>query len=507
MFVVLVTACTVSSQLTPSPAPSSATAPSITRTDTPTPAFALPTLTLPPTLTPSPTSTPTPLLNFKALSYNILYGAGVDRIFDAGVPIALVGKNRLPELLSFIKRADPDILGIQEANAWDAGTPPVIQQVAQELGMNYFLATTPSGFNLGLLTKFQILETENLSSEIGRQGALRVKLRAPSGETLNVFVSHLDPASSDTRLCEVESLVRQMQPYTARGTILLGDMNFQRSSREFLKLEQAGWQSVAVEKSWGIDQVWMSPFAKWSSTAWYDSLTLPSGVSDHAPIGAEISIYPGLVTIPTPPEPTATIQSSSVVLDALEGLQISRSDPFDDPCTFSRWNSRWKTEKFTNGRLEIAGEESWQAFASRYKQFSEGQGVILRFQFAKGSEFGIHFDNTAWNTGLYRRFGINVRDEKIRSTTWQGPTEIRLEDLSGNLDPAPDTWYNLLLALGRNGDLKVMVWDPARPSRTLQYRVHMGEQWTVLPWILEVGANKGSVWVDDFSEISFSAIK
>ncbi|MCI0478074.1 MAG: hypothetical protein L0Y55_17670, partial [Anaerolineales bacterium] len=131
------------------------TAPTVTTTPT---SVAVPTFTL----------TPTPLARFKILSYNILYGAGVERQYDAGVLPHLVGKNRLPDLVSFVRTINPDVWSIQEANGWERGTPPVIQQVAQELGMNYHLAQTPGGFHLGLITKFEIVETENLSAEVGR---------------------------------------------------------------------------------------------------------------------------------------------------------------------------------------------------------------------------------------------------------------------------------------------------------------------------------------------------
>ncbi len=82
------------------------------------------------------------------MSYNILYGAGVDRLWDTALPPNLAGQSRLSVLLS------------------------VIQQVGEELSMNYYLAWTASRFHLGLLTKFPILEAENLSAEVRRQGAL-----------------------------------------------------------------------------------------------------------------------------------------------------------------------------------------------------------------------------------------------------------------------------------------------------------------------------------------------
>ncbi len=226
----------------------------------------------------------------------------------------------------------------------------------------------------------------------------------------------------------------------------------------------------------------------WTNTSWFDSLPVPSGISDYNPIGAEIRLYSQLASIATPvmPPPTPTIQPPAVVSDMLSGLEISRLETFDDPCTFSRCTSRGKTEKITNGRLEITGEPSWQSFASRYRVFSEGEGVIFRFQFAKGSEFGIQFDNSASKTDLYRRFGTSVRDKRVNAVTWESQAGMRLGDLKGNLHLAPDTRYNLLPAVGKNEDLITEVSDPANLSRILKRRDQKGEQWTGLPWIFRV---------------------
>ena len=515
LFCVFLMACTAPSPATvlpmathtaEIPTPTATWTPTVTPTVTPTFApTSIPTVTPTPALTP----TPAPLASVKVLSYNILYGAGFDRQWDAGVPPDLVGKNRLPDLITTVKAINPDIWGIQEATGWDRGTPPVIQQAAQELGLNYFLARVPSGFHLGLITKFEILETENLSAEVGRQGVLRATLLSPEGKKLVVFVVHLDPATVDTRVCEVNSLIQQMQPYTGQWTILMGDMNFQPHSREYKQLEQAGWQPMAVEPSWGIDQIWVYPSVRWTSTTWFQSLPTPKDLSDHNPIGAELYAYSTVATTPTltpfAPAPLAPIPP--FVSNALAGMQVLRFDGFDDSCAFSKWTSRWITEKFSNGVLEISGEEPWQANASRYKEFSAGQGVLIRFQYTRGSEFEFHFDNPGWNSEPYRRFGINLFNNRARATTWQGINGPRSERLSDDPDFAPDIWYTLLLALGKDGEAVAQIWDPTDPLRVVKYHGWLDDKSSGLPWIFQISANKGKVLIDSLMEISFSAIK
>ena len=89
---------------------------------------------------PTATTTPTPLLTIKVVSYNILFGAGVERKYDDILSPEWRNKNRLTDFLSFIDGIKPDILGVQEANGWNRGVPTVVQQAANRLEMNYYLA-------------------------------------------------------------------------------------------------------------------------------------------------------------------------------------------------------------------------------------------------------------------------------------------------------------------------------------------------------------------------------
>ncbi len=504
VFFLLLVACT-NSRVLPQSTTAQPQASSVSGTPAPTP-----TATETPTDTPTPilVPTPAPLLSLRVLSYNLLYGAGAERQWDSALPIALVGRNRLPELLSFIKRANPDIWGIQEANGWDRGTPPLVRRVADELGMNSFLVTTPLDFHVGLLTRFAILETEDLSPTVGRRGALRARLQSPQGQPLNVFVVHLDPSSTEARLCELNTLQRLAQPYLHETTLLIGDFNFLPDSPEFARLAQAA-QSVAVETSWGLDQIWIFPPTVWSGTSWYQSLMLPSGVSDHSPIGAEINLYPPATPHPTPqplslPPPLAL---PSAVSDLVVGAKVSYIDGFDNLCPFAVWTSRWKTERVWNGVLEITGEAPWQASVSRYRDLSPGQAVLLRFQFTRGSEFEISFENAAWNTDLYRRLGINLRDDAAQAVLWQGAADMRGENLKGDLYPKPDTWYQLLLALDQQNEFSVQMWEPGDPSHPLLYRAGLGDLPAPLYWTFSIGADKGRVSIDDYAELSFDAFK
>jgi endonuclease/exonuclease/phosphatase family metal-dependent hydrolase len=238
------------------------------------------------------------------LSYNILFGAGVDRKYDDLLPPELRSRNRLPELISFINGVKPDILGIQEANGWNTGNPSIIRQVARQLDMNYYLAEAPNDFHVVLLTKFKIVSMENLSGTEGSpifesMRALRATLLTPDGQSLNVFIVHFDPFSTRIRLHQVDALIDELEPYKEQVTSLLGDMNFCVGWPEYTILGHAGWQHAAVATD--IDQIWISPSATWTSKP----LSLLGNfardlrdLSDHMPVGTEINIYPAGVNNP-----------------------------------------------------------------------------------------------------------------------------------------------------------------------------------------------------------------
>ena len=84
-----------------------------------------PTLTRTPAPTLTPTITPLPQLTIRVMAYNLRLGGGMGNM------------NRLDDLITFVKQANPDILGLEEANGWESGNPSVIERFANALNMNW----------------------------------------------------------------------------------------------------------------------------------------------------------------------------------------------------------------------------------------------------------------------------------------------------------------------------------------------------------------------------------
>jgi endonuclease/exonuclease/phosphatase family metal-dependent hydrolase len=234
----------------------------------------------------------------RVMSYNILYGAGATTDWEqksANLSPYPYQGNRLPYVLSVIRAAQPDIIGLQEVAGWEREPWPLVGQVAAELGMNYFMARSPSGLNVVLFTRFQIIDAEDLSKQVGNVGALRATLVDDSGQLIYVFVVHLDPFSAETRERELEVLTGLMAPYLHSPTVLIGDLNMgclnnPAHCREYQLLNQAGWQ-LGVWGDYLIDQVWTSPLLSQS----VQPMSFPAAsfaISDHLPVGAILQLPP-----------------------------------------------------------------------------------------------------------------------------------------------------------------------------------------------------------------------
>lgn len=251
------------------------------------------------------------------MSFNILYGGGADPEWETKLHVLSsfwVGKDRLANLKKFIKEVDPDIIGLQEAVGWGNGNPSVIQTVAKELGMYYYLADAEEGLvnDVVLLSKFEITEAEKLPFEKYAPYGLKAKIKAPDGNDIYIYVIHLSGPNDTPRKqsCEIQALIQHMHPYMQNKIILMGDFNMNRGSDIYITLENSGMVPVQIESGRGIDQIWASPSLVWSKTKWFKNVIVPIDISDHNPVAVEIEIFPGSTEISptTQPSPPTTAE-------------------------------------------------------------------------------------------------------------------------------------------------------------------------------------------------------
>jgi endonuclease/exonuclease/phosphatase family metal-dependent hydrolase len=227
-------------------------------------------------------------VSLKVMSFNLLWGAGHERRFDENIPQRFRGVDRVPELRAFLQRAGADVLAIQEAAGWDNGSPPLVQQVAEELGMHYILAPDAWELHIILLSKYPIIAAEYVSRLQGFNGvAVRATLAVAPNVYVNVIAVHLNSMSSQTRTCQVEAVFDIASKLEGR-TLLLGDMNFRPQASQALALDDRGWQLVAAQADWPIDQIWLDTSGSVTTGNWWDGLEMPPRISDHFPVGVDM---------------------------------------------------------------------------------------------------------------------------------------------------------------------------------------------------------------------------
>ncbi len=141
---------------------------------------------------------------------------------------------------------DPDIINFSESPS-----EPVVQQIAQRLGMNY--VRFPGGGNWPgtLLSRFEILDSKNIPiADSKRPDDLftrhwgKATVRLPEGESLIVHSAHLrPPPSSEIRVREIHEMLKSMRDdlKAERSMLLLGDLNHAPTPPEYPMWTTAGW--------------------------------------------------------------------------------------------------------------------------------------------------------------------------------------------------------------------------------------------------------------------------
>lgn len=221
--------------------------------------------------------------------------------------------------------------------------------------------------------------------------------------------------------------------------------------------------------------------------------------------GCSGSASPGIETpppasTPTPVPPTPTLAPPPMLLEYLDGVVVTGVDRFDSAAGWDLFAG-----SIADGSLEIIGND-WNGLVKK-GAFAEGEGIVVDFKYQPDSVFEVFFDNGEFDTDPYRRLGIYLSDAYIKTNHWLGKEGFGFKDLEGNFKTEPGAWYSLLMALDKQGEFLVVVWDPGDASRLISYHQGALENWASLPWTFRIGANAGVIEFDDFMEITFVAIK
>ncbi len=238
-----------------------------------------------------------PASTFRAMTYNIHHGEGLDRKVD------------LVRIAELIKREGADIVALQEVDKGveRTGRRDLPQELAALTGMTCVFSNNLSyqggEYGNALLTRFPILSSTNTHFKMlhaPEPRGLQELVLDVHGRKLAVFNTHLDAGHDDN---ERWSLVGQLGTITKSVTgmpvLLCGDFNATPENRVYTQVNQwfddswikaghgNGWTIPAEAPRRRIDYLWIS---KSDSLVPLKAWVPESNASDHLPVVTEFQL-------------------------------------------------------------------------------------------------------------------------------------------------------------------------------------------------------------------------
>ncbi|SRR5579884_2286848 len=145
----------------------------------------------------------------KILSYNILSG----------------GQDRLPLIASIIRKQQPDVVSILEANSYSN-----VEALAHQLKMHLTFgeANERSQTHIAWLSRFPVLQSENYRLPIFAKTLLKIEILW-EGTPLALFAAHLKAGqyqeNDQHRAEEVRTILDILRPLGEKLHLLAGDLN------------------------------------------------------------------------------------------------------------------------------------------------------------------------------------------------------------------------------------------------------------------------------------------
>jgi hypothetical protein len=195
---------------------------------------------------------------------------------------------------------------------------------------------------------------------------------------------------------------------------------------------------------------------------------------------------------------TPTINLQAPMNKYLSNITVTSADWFD---ALSKENWSCNLANNTDGMLLINSGSS----CTRINVFHTGQGVLTSFKLDKDSGFTFWFSDRLgqWDTDSYKRFGFATSSNNgAEASIFDGKNWVGKKLQSQK----PETWYNLLLAIGNKSNFLLIVWERDNPTNEIVYSRQI-TNWNDIDWELIFDSHYGTVRFDDYMEISFSEIK
>jgi len=271
-------------------------------------------------------------------------------------------------------------------------------------------------------------------------------------------------------------------PYTRKGN---------RTNRSFLAIITTAAMLLFACQAFSLPLSKTNPSTPIETTVTTSSTPSPTNTN-----------IPTATTVP----PTPTVEPPPFLSGFLTDVQIRLTDGFD---TLDNWHTfDSDSGAVSNGMFVLKGKADWSSGVVFNQPLTEGFGVMIKVKTGDNADLksGIIFNTGEYNMDNYKQFGIYYG--RIPQTNLvQGKTGLGYKNLEGNFTPVANSWHSLFMAIGRNGELLAVIWNPNDTTKWSIHHVTMGEKWANLTWEFLAQADIGeTVYLKDFSLFTFGQI-
>lgn len=229
------------------------------------------------------------------------------------------------------------------------------------------------------------------------------------------------------------------------------------------------------------------------------------------PPAVEPTLAPPTVAAPTEAAPAEAGETPvapndsglpAFVTEELGTMTVLRVDTFDQ-LDANYWEFDPALAAGSNGSAILTGNKSWATALKLKRLLVENQALMLTFQMAKGTHFGIQLSNGAPGTPEYRSFGFYRPQSVMLSRVFQGTEDIRQDvALRGDLKVHRfNTWYQLILAVKNNGHFFLLLWNPADPTQYNLIHDVFDESWMGKEWTYSLEIKDGQLTLNEAQEL------
>ena len=224
--------------------------------------------------------------------------------------------------------------------------------------------------------------------------------------------------------------------------------------------------------------------------------------------GVDVQRVPTLVPTGSAVTPGPTRNTDfllpAAVDSALTDAQVYDHDDLNELVP-DRWYASAAGIAVVDGVLLADGTPDWATWWGAQRAFQSGDAVLVRFRTDENAQFEFHLERGGWATSDYRRWALHVGN-RFEIGIWEGALPRRYGQLVGTLAVHPETWYDALLVIGRDGQFVTCIWEDGADQPQLEYRHHLGDGWTGGGWLFGLGANRGRVAIDAVTEVAFRKV-